>query len=372
MRNVIFSLALVSVCPFADAHHGFGSFVMDEEIEVTGTVTDLAFVNPHSWLYLDVAGEDGAVSAFRCEMRSATTLRRSGWSPDMFPLGQQVTITGSPDRNDPAACYVSTVIFDDGSTIDRYGQRTTPVTAGPMPRALRLANGDPNIAGEWGAEQLVMSDPRGVGGSLVPLSQAEGLAERDTTTGPGRNPGVPLIAGDAAQRLFIGGVEMTAAGEAAVAATQGDTNPAMRCEPISIVVDWTYDSPVNRITQTEEMIVLEYGKFDYARTIYLNVSAHPSDLAPSITGHSIGSWENDVLVVDTVGVRAGSLTRGLINSDALHLVERFSLDPDSMQLTREFVAEDPLYYAEPYTGSDVVHPSNVPYQPSPCDDRSLF
>jgi hypothetical protein len=336
-------------------------------------VTDLAFVNPHSWLYLDVQGADGAVVPMRCEMRSATTLRRSGWSTDMFPVGEPVTITGSPDRNDPEACYVSTVIFDDGSTIDRYGQRTPPVEANTSAREPRLANGDPNIAGEWGAEQLVMSDPRGVGGSLVPLSQAAGLAEQAAAeSAAGRAGNVPLIASDAASRLFIGSVEMTEAGAAAAAEARSQTNPALRCEPISILMDWSYDSPVNRITQTETTIELDYGKFDYRRTIHLDQTAHPADLAPSLTGHSIGRWENDVLIIDTVGVRAGSLTRGLINSGALHLTERFSLDPVTMALTREYVARDPLYFVEPYTGSDVVYPSNVPYEPSPCDDRSLF
>ena len=48
-----------------------------------------------------------------------------------------------------------------------------------------------------------------------------------------------------------------------------------------------------------------------------------------------------------------------------------SLDPETQALTREFVAVDPLYFREPYTGSDVVHPSNVPYQPDVCDDRSV-
>jgi hypothetical protein len=373
MKTAIYALALVAACPAVEAHHGFGTFDMSREIEITGTVTDLAFVNPHSWLYLDVRGADGAIVPMRCEMRSATTLRRSGWSTDLFPVGDEVTIIGSPDRNDPAACYVSTVIFDDGSTIDRYGQRTPPVETNTTAREPRLANGDPNIAGEWGAEQLVMSDPRGVGGSLVPLSQASGLAEAAAAeSDAGRGAGVPLIAADAAQRLFIGSVEMTAAGAAAVEASRAQTNPAMRCEPISILMDWSYDSPVNRITQTADTIELDYGKFDYRRTIRLDRTTHPADLVPSLTGHSIGRWEDDVLVVDTVGVRAGSLTRGLINSEALHLTERFSLDPETMALTREFVAEDALYYAEPYTGSDVVYPSNVPYEPSPCDDRSLF
>jgi hypothetical protein len=372
MSRRLFLVALVGACPAAVAHHGFGTFDMDREIEITGTVTDLAWVNPHSWLYLDVANSDGTETSFRCEMRSATTLRRSGWSTDMFPIGGEVTILGSPDRNDPAACYVSTVIFDDGSTIDRYGQRTPPVQAPGRPREPRLASGVPNIAGIWAAEQLVMSDPRGVGGSLVPLSRADGLADEARSDGPGRSAGVPLIAGDAAARLFIGGVELTAAGRAALADFRSTTNPAMRCEPIGILMDWSYDSPVNRIMQNDNTILLEYGKFDYTRTIHLDRSGHPDDVAPSLTGHSIGRWEDDVLVVDTIGVREGSLTRGLMNSEALHLIERFSLDPGTMALTREFEARDPLYFAEAYTGSDVVFPSNVPYEPSPCDDRSLF
>ena len=159
--------------PVAYAHHGFGTFDMTKEIEITGTVTNLAFVNPHSWLYLDVTGADGTRVPMRCEMRSATTLRRSGWAPELFPVGGQVTIKGSPDRNEPTACYVSTLVFADGSSLDRYGQRTPPVGVETGPRAARLANGNPNIAGLWAAEQIVMADPRGVNGALVPLSEAQ-------------------------------------------------------------------------------------------------------------------------------------------------------------------------------------------------------
>ena len=87
-------------------------------------MTNFAFINPDSWLYFDVTSADGKRVPMRCEMRSATTLRRSGWTPEMFPVGGQVTIKGSPDRNVATACYVSTLVFADGSSIDRYGQRT--------------------------------------------------------------------------------------------------------------------------------------------------------------------------------------------------------------------------------------------------------
>ncbi len=370
MRRIACVFFALSV-PVAYGHHGFGTFDMTKEIEITGTVTNLAFVNPHSWLYLDVIGADGNPAPMRCEMRSATTLRRSGWTPEMFPVGRQVTIKGSPDRNEATACYVSTVVLADGSSIDRYGQRTPPVSVEAGPRMARLANGDPNIAGLWAAEQLVMADPRGVNGALVPLSEARARIDNPAPAGPSPTGVVPLFSPEAAARLFIGRVPLTEAGQAAATAAATEPNPAMRCEPISVLVDWSYDSPVNRITQDEKTIKLEYGKFNYARTIHLDQTAHPENLEPSVAGHSIGRWESDVLIVHTVGVRAGPLTRNLVHSQALELTERFSLDFETQALKREFVAADALFFREPYTGADIVHPSNVPYEPDACDDRSV-
>ena len=43
----------------ANAHHSFGTFLMNENIELKGVVTKLDYVNPHSWLHLTVTGADG-------------------------------------------------------------------------------------------------------------------------------------------------------------------------------------------------------------------------------------------------------------------------------------------------------------------------
>ena len=53
-------VAALAAWPAAlSAHHGIINFDMNKEVDVSGIVTRLAFVNPHSWLYLDVTGEDG-------------------------------------------------------------------------------------------------------------------------------------------------------------------------------------------------------------------------------------------------------------------------------------------------------------------------
>src|SRR5215207_6117353 len=82
----------------AFAHHGIINFDMNREIDVSGVVTRLTFINPHSWLYIDVTGADGKVVGWKCELRGASVLRRSGWTPDMFARGTRVRITGAPDR----------------------------------------------------------------------------------------------------------------------------------------------------------------------------------------------------------------------------------------------------------------------------------
>ena len=355
----------------AAAHHGFGTFAMNEDIELAGVVTKLDFVNPHAWLHFTVAGEAGASVAYRCEMRSATTLRRSGWTPEMFASGTRVTIQGSPDRTDPRACYVSTLIFADGSSLDRYGQRIPAKPA--VERAARLASGEPNISGDWAAEQLVMTDSQGRDGTLVPLSQAATFERGGVPEGQREIPGARGTPEAAAGRdpfarpPAAGVVDLTDAGRAAMQALLDVPRAERSCTTGSIVSDWGGEG-VNRITQNRDAITLQYGRLGLERTIHLGAQAHPAGVVPSRAGHSIGSWDGDTLVVDTVGFLPGTLTGTTPHSDALHVVERFMLDAGTMALKRDYSAEDPAYFTKPYTGSNTLYPSAVPYSVEACQD----
>jgi hypothetical protein len=151
-----------------------------------------------------------------------------------------------------------------------------------------------------------------------------------------------------------------------------EANPRMRCETTSIIFDWTFDGPINRITQNDDTIVLQYGQLGFTRTVHMNTTRHPADVEPRRAGHSIGRWDGDVLVVDTVGFAQGVLSPPLLNSDRLHVVERFSLDTEQMLLTRSYVAEDPVYFTGQYAGSDIIQVADLPYDPDPCDERGLI
>lgn len=406
IRYLVACAAGAALAPAALAHHGFGTFVMDEDIEVTGTVTGLDFVNPHSWLYLDVVDENGETVAMRCEMRSANTLRRSGWTPDLFPEGEEVTITGSPDRDNPYSCYVSTVIFDDGSSLDRYGQITAPAEIGQGERPLRLASGEPNISGDWAQEQRVMTDPRGQRGTLVPLSEAEQYAadpEAAGVIGGARGTEQAAIRAEALRRTEAGefetaeeaeaairaaneeggngggrrffgfGPELTEAGQTALDARDTGSRYDMTCVFTNVVSEWSGDSGevVNRVVQRGDAITIQYGRLGVERTIHMNMSEHPGSIESSLTGHSIGRWEGDTLIVDTTGFEAGLFNSRTPHSDQLHVVEEFSFDAEAQQLQHSFVANDPLYWTEEQTGSNATSVSAVPYFSEACEDLTI-
>jgi hypothetical protein len=365
-RAAVFVVASLWFAPAASAHHGGGTFDGSKEIELTGTLTRLDLVNPHSWIYFDVTGKDGRVSPHRCEMRAATVLRRSGWTKEMFRPGQRITIQGSPDRIDPNSCYLNTIILEDGSRADRYGQFKKPAVA-VAKRALRRPTGEPNISGDWAPEQLVMTDPRGRRGALVPLSRVDQFKPGEGRIGGPRGTG-------AGPRLY-GGSELTALGEKAAAGFGTFTvkdNPRLRCETTSVIFDWAFDGPVNRITQNKDTIVLQYGQLGFTRNVHMNQAAHPRNIKPSRAGHSIGRWEGDVLIVDTVGFAPGVLSPPVLNSNQLHVVERFVLDPNAMTLTRSYVAEDPVYLKGQYSGSDVIQVADLPYSPDKCNELGFI
>jgi hypothetical protein len=367
----------------ASAHHGIANFDVNREIRITGTVTELLLVNPHSWLHLDVTGPDGRVARWRCELRGASVLRRSGWSPGMFAPGTKVTITGAPDRFTPNTCYLGSALFDDGRRIDRYGQLRAP--AGPAPsaargRPARLPNGRPNLGGDWAAEQRMLTDPRGMSGAFLPMSVARQLEPGAVPDGMQAFPGARGTAVSLAENPVDAywkrpsGFPLTDAGVRAIERFDGASadNPRLRCQPTNILFDWAFETDVNRIIQEDDRIRLLYGSMGLERTIHLNMTGHPAGLTPSRAGHSIGRWEGEVLVVDTIGFEPGILSADarIPHSDQLHIVERFTLDPARDALVRNFAAEDPLYLQKPYTGSDTVFVADVPYQPTPCDDRS--
>jgi hypothetical protein len=359
-RVLAAAFAAIALSAPASAHHGFGRFDPNTDVELEGTLTGVDFVNPHAYVYFDAVGADGTVTAMRCEMRAATVLRRSGWSAEMFVMGAHVTVSGNAHRDDPASCYVETLAIGDAPTLERYQQLDTQSPATTTNRPLRLPTGELNIAGDWAQEQYLIARPPGGGrGGLVPKSMVAAVeaGELDAANAPNAGWGARPVT-------------FTPAGQAAADALRAappQDGPRARCEITSILFDWVFDGPINRIRQGEDEITLEYGR-GITRTIHMNVASHPADIVPSRAGHSIARWDGDTLVVDTVGFSPGIVAGSVAHTDQLHVVERFTLDAETLALKRDYVAEDPVYYTEQYAGSDTVFPADAPFAVDRCED----
>jgi hypothetical protein len=302
----------------------------------------------------------------RCEMRAAMLIRRSGWTIDMFTPGAKVVIQGHPHRTDPNACYLESFTLGEQAEIDRDAQFTLE---GPdvSNRRQRLASGEPNISGDWAVEQSVLTaPPEGGRGSMIPKSMiADYSAGRITMADiRARNPSPRPVYTEAA-KAFADDFQMWSV----------EDNPRLSCKPTSILYDWTFDWPVNQITQTttpegEKVIDIYYGLYNFNRRIHMDMASHPANLQPSYAGHSIGHWEGDTLVVDTIGFEAGVLSPPTPNSEQLHIIERFTLDTGNMSLRREYEAIDPVNLAGPYAGADTVFLSDTPFVLEGCKEMT--
>ncbi len=97
------------------------------------------------------------------------------------------------------------------------------------------------------------------------------------------------------------------------------------------------------VYQTPQLIVFKYEYFDQVRIVFMDGRGHPPADAPhSKTGHSIGHWEGDELVIDTTHLAAATITNnGLDHGDNVHMVERYKLSPDGKTLIATQWFEDP-------------------------------
>lgn len=185
----------------------------------------------------------------------------------------------------------------------RFARHQTP--AGPTPRT---AEGRPDLSGMWWPQNTISSD------NPSPLPWAQALQE---------------------QR----------------AQNQYKDYPLSQCLPSGAVVFGSGALMFYRVVQSpSQMVMIDQDDVPGYRLIFLDGRGHPKDPEPSWMGHSVGKWEGDTLVVDTVGFNDKTwLTIGMSpHTEKLHLTERFRR-PDLGHLEIEMTIDDPGAYAKPWT-----------------------
>src|SRR5687768_13933519 len=141
-----------------------------------------------------------------------------------------------------------------------------------------------------------------------------------------------------------GGLTLTPAARALAEAwkPQDEMTISRVCEPPAAIYSIQGPFPFE-VYQSPELIVFKYEYYDQVRVVFMDGRAHPPADAPHTkTGHSIGHWEGDELVVDTTHLAASTITNnGLEHGDRAHMVERYKLSEDGRALLQTQWFEDP-------------------------------
>ena len=115
---------LATIAP-VQAHHSLvGEFDTSISFELTGTITDVEWTNPHIWLYMDVTAENGEVAQWQCEMGSPNQLIRLGWRKQDLPAGTVIIAQANPARDGSNTCSTRVITLEDGTPVfSRVGNR---------------------------------------------------------------------------------------------------------------------------------------------------------------------------------------------------------------------------------------------------------
>jgi hypothetical protein len=125
---------------------------------------------------------------------------------------------------------------------------------------------------------------------------------------------------------------------------------AANCVPPGLPGIMTQPYPIEFLYQPGKVVMLTEAYMQF-RHIFTDGSAHPADPDPAFYGHSTGTWENDTLVIDSVGFNPSTLlAAGVPHSDQLRIVERIRrVSPEWMEI--ETTLHDPVVLEEPYTST---------------------
>ena len=100
------------------AHHSGEMFEREKTVTLTGVVKEFQYINPHSWLIVDITNEDGTVTTWGFEAEGPQDLIRGGVKKSDLPPGARVTVTARPMRDGRPAGIWSTIVKEDGTLLN--------------------------------------------------------------------------------------------------------------------------------------------------------------------------------------------------------------------------------------------------------------
>lgn len=114
--HIAWAAFIVAAAPAAWPHHSAAMFNQEVVLTLKGTVNRFEYLNPHSWLYVDVENEDGTVTEWGFELDAPPRLRRVGVSPTFWQPGDAVTVKTNPLHDGRPAGHLVGAVSENGRT----------------------------------------------------------------------------------------------------------------------------------------------------------------------------------------------------------------------------------------------------------------
>jgi hypothetical protein len=336
-------LALAVALPAA-AQDGFSAtYDSSRPIKLKGIVTGLDWTNPHAYLYVDVRDAAGTTVRWAVGIGNPLDLEHDGWKPAVVRIGDEVAVDGVLAREPVRQAFARSVIL--GRTSARIfvaSNKKLAVANEPAPRwpdgQVRLGPA-PGKKGYWGkasASSLVES-----GGAPIPMN-AEGILNNilDADRVAPFQPWAKAVY-EVRQRTLL------------------KDDPLLRCLPAGGPRQFQTPHGFQFVEQKElgRILILLGGGDRNWRAIYTDgrPQGEAAEVVRAYYGNSVGHWEKDTLVVDSIGYneKFWLANGGLPSTEGLHLTERFTRQ-DLNTLKYEVTVEDPRTYTRPWTGGWTV------------------
>lgn len=286
------------------AHHSLNTFEQTP-IVLEGELVGINWRNPHVTFQLRVVDDSGEEAVWRMEAHSVFNLRRGGVTRDLIPVGEYVRVVGRQSSITDHRMIVDTMRLSDGRELTLWAGLFS--TFDDAPRLQDAASENLGLFRVWTVAQ-------------------EDVARAVTQTN-----GLPLT------------------GQAIAARASWDNldNYAVRCEAPGMPTMMLTQNPLEFVDEGP-IIRIRTEWFDLVRTVHMDQDEVPADTAYSHLGYSIGRWEGEDLVVETTRINWPWLdNRGTPQSDAIRVIERFSLGDDQSRLAFRIEIIDPETFTEP-------------------------